>query len=639
MDIVAWPVHLASEVPSIIFEIRWNSYCIVTECPFLKGNNNLSSGLDSTKLKLSTDLDGGNNEHSRFQNAPFFISAISWSHVDAILLSNAYLLSALPFVIFHVPEFRGRIFGTRPTIDFGGLMLLENTELPFSSAEKEMCLSKIHPLAYHQTISLSGPKCLRLTPIPNGYTLGSCHWWIETENQRVLYITACSRATIDRFPEPWDMSKSNLPGPIDVLLMRDVMVTSSSYEGNYQILLNKISMTLTRKGNCVLPCSSGPLLFELLERVEFHLRSVGLAHIPIFYVSPTASSCLAHSGILGEWTNETYREKLYIPEESIVSAILLKEGRVQCYPSVSDTKFIEVFREPCVIFVAHASLQTGDIFHFREMFQHDPKHVFLLTEKDVVSREILTQWKSRVTLVSIPLDPRLTRHELMNCISHLSPSRIVSTVPLDLAIPRIDEIHILKPWQSLKLDYAETDSFETGYVDPRLATSLLMKPWKADERHEQLTPRWYAMLTAYMTRRSRTRRSIVSGTLEITPLVQESHVLYGFLMGNLLIDQKANFLSFHGYLDVSELLKRLAESNLRTILERPSGEVPFPDEPSKVAKPIGSFVVPFFPLVIRVIEWQARILLHSPSHTTLVCQCEMHRRWLQDCLQRSLIAN
>ena len=635
MDIVAWPIHLTSETPSIIFEIRWNSYCIVTECLFEKGDDNLSSGLDSIKPKFSTDLNV-RSELSRFRNAPFFISAISWSHVDAILLSNAYLLSALPFVILHVPEFRGRIFATRPTIDFGGLMLLENTELPFSSIEKEICLSKIHPLAYYQTISLSGPKYLRLTPIPNGYTLGSCHWWIEDENQRILYATACSRTTIDRFPEPWDMSKSKL-GHIDVLLMRDMMITSSSYEGNYQILLNKISMTLARKGNCVLPCSSGPLLLELLEKVELHLRSVGLAHIPIFYVSPTASSCLAHSGILGEWTSDSYREKLYIPEESIASAILLKEGRVQCYPSVSDTKFIEAFREPCVIFAAHASLQTGDVLHFREMFQHDPKHVFLLTEKDVVSRDILAQWKSKVTLVSIPLDPRLTRNELVNCISHLSPSCIISTVPLDLEIPRIGEIHILKPWQSLKLDHLRIDSFETGYMEPRLATSLLMAPWKTDENNEHSTRRWYAILTACLTRRSRTSHSIEYETLEITQLTQESHVLHGFLMGDLLMDRKANFLSFHGYLDVSEMLNRLIKSNLRTVIEQSSNGTSISDESSNIDGQTEPFIIPLYPMVIRVIEWQARIHLHSPSHSTLVCRCEMHRRWLQDCLQRSLI--
>jgi hypothetical protein len=359
----------------------------------------------------------------------------------------------------------------------------------------------------------------------------------------------------------------------------------------------------------VMPCSSGPLFLELLEKVERYLSLMGLTSVPIYYISPTGYSCLLHSSILGEWTADEYRSKLCVPEESMASALLLKTNRVQCYEDISDIQFASSFKEPCVIFVSHPSLICGNVLYFRDMFQNDSKHAFLLTEREETSREVMQTWKDQVMIVSIPLDPRISRHDLVECIQQLSPTHIISTIPWEATWDR-SELHVVAPFQSFQLEWSRP--YEMGYISSELAVCTTMKPLQSGD-----SDRHYGMLTGCF---DRTKKAAEICQLTV---YQEQYAS----------DSKWSETEalYYGCIDLNELLDRLTRANIHVKIQQKSSKK---EEKEKEV----TLVTWWYPIEIWVVDWEANVVLLSAVRTILNCKDETHRRWLKECIQECLVS-
>ena len=44
------------------------------------------------------------------------------------------------------------------------------------------------------------------------------------------------------------------------------------------------------------------MVYDLLECLKAFLDSAGLSHVPVYFISPVASSSLSHSNIYAEWS-------------------------------------------------------------------------------------------------------------------------------------------------------------------------------------------------------------------------------------------------------------------------------------------------------------------------------------------------
>ena len=59
----------------------------------------------------------------------------------------------------------------------------------------------------------------------------------------------------------------------------------------------------------LVPCNPSGVTYDLFECLSGHMDSVGLASVPMYFVSPVADNSLAYSNIYAEWYDGhlTYR--------------------------------------------------------------------------------------------------------------------------------------------------------------------------------------------------------------------------------------------------------------------------------------------------------------------------------------------
>ena len=59
--------------------------------------------------------------------------------------------------------------------------------------------------------------------------------------------------------------------------------------------------TLKSGGNVLVPCNPSGVTYDMFELLSIHMDKMGLAHVPLYFVSPVANNSLAYSNICAEW--------------------------------------------------------------------------------------------------------------------------------------------------------------------------------------------------------------------------------------------------------------------------------------------------------------------------------------------------
>ncbi|KAK3739105.1 hypothetical protein QZH41_018245 [Actinostola sp. cb2023] len=384
---------------------------------------------------------------------------IDFSTIDVILISNYHFMQALPYITEY-SGFSGKIYATDPTIQIGsclfrdlmfelvsfaervpkvskGTMWKESEVLRclpaplcdikgvkswrvlYSKHDVKACISRIQRVGYSEKLDLYG--VLQLTPLSSGFCLGSCNWVIESDYEKISYLSSSSSFTTHPLPLDQTPLKNS-----DVIIATGLTEAPTS---NPDAMLGEfcthLSTTLRNGGNVLVPCYPSGVLYDLFECLYSYLDSANLTSIPIYFISPVADSSLAYSNIYAEWLCHSKQTKVYLPEPPFPHAELVKIGRLKHFPNLHDG-FSSSFKTPCIVFTSHPSLRFGDAVHFMEMWGKSGANTVIFTESDFPYLEALAPYQPlAMKACYCPIDPRLNFSQANKLLRELKPGHLV----------------------------------------------------------------------------------------------------------------------------------------------------------------------------------------------------------------------
>ncbi|EDO39014.1 predicted protein [Nematostella vectensis] len=380
---------------------------------------------------------------------------IDFSMVDVILISNYHHMLALPFITEY-SGFNGKIYATEPTIQIGRDLMLElvtfaervpkrrngnmwkndnvirclpaplnelanvkSWRVLYSKHDVKACISKIQAVSYSEKLDLCG--ILQLSAHSSGFCLGSSNWMLESEYEKISYLSPSSSFTTHPLPLNQTVLKNS-----DVLIITGV--TEAPIDNPDAMLgefCTHLASTLRAGGNVLVPCYPSGVLYDLFECLYTYLDNAKLGMVPIYFISPVADSSLAYSNIYGEWLCQSKQTKVYLPEPPFPHAELLKEARLKVFSNLHNG-FSSSFKTPCVVFTGHPSLRYGDAVHFMEIWGKSGNNTVIFTEPDFPYLEALAPYQPlAMKTCYCPIDPRLNFAQANKLLKELQPRHLV----------------------------------------------------------------------------------------------------------------------------------------------------------------------------------------------------------------------
>lgn len=437
---------------------------------------------------------------------------IDLSTVDAILISNYHSMMALPYVTERT-GFTGIVYATEPTLQIGRQLMeelvsfvervpkpktackwknkdiLRNLPAPlkdaaevaawrkcYGMADVNAALSKVQLVGYSQRTELFG--AVSVTPLSSGYCLGSCNWLIQSQHEKVAYVSGSSLLTTH--PQP--MEHAPLRGSDAMILTGLTQIPLANPDNMVGDFCSNLAVTIRSGGNVLVPCFPSGVIYDLLECLYQYMDSANLSSVPLYFISPVASSSLEFSQIFAEWLCQSKQSKVYLPEPPFLHAELIQMNRLKHYPSIHGD-FSSEFRQPCVVFAGHPSLRCGDVVHFLELWGKNNLNTVIFTEPDFPYMEALAPYQPlAMKAVYCPIDTRLNFMQVSKLLKDLQPLHIVC--PEQYTQPPPTQAHrsdLVVDSQPPPLPYRRADvislpvkrHYERIEIAPELADSLI----------------------------------------------------------------------------------------------------------------------------------------------------------------------
>ncbi|XP_052737436.1 integrator complex subunit 9 [Bicyclus anynana] len=377
---------------------------------------------------------------------------VDFSQLDVILISNYTCMLALPFVTEDT-GFKGRVYATEPTLQIGRFYLQELAEwlapgaggaraarrwkellhvLPpplaharprawrrlFSRAALERSLARVRVVGYDERVDVFG--ALHATPVSSGYCLGSANWVLRSAHEKVAYVSGSS--TLTTHPRP--INQAALRGADLLLLCALTQTPAHNPDHMLGDLCVHAGVTLRAGGAVLCPVYPSGVLYDLLECLSAHLEGAGLAHVPLYVLSPAADASLAYSNILAEWVSAGKQARVYLPEEPFPHAALARGGRLRHARALADDALAD-FRQPCVVFAGHPSLRCGAAVHLLELWGASAAHAVIFTEPDFPHQEALAPFQPlAIKAFHCPIDTSLNFAQAGKLVRELRPREL-----------------------------------------------------------------------------------------------------------------------------------------------------------------------------------------------------------------------
>ncbi|XP_062524486.1 integrator complex subunit 9 isoform X2 [Bombyx mori] len=388
---------------------------------------------------------------------------VDFSQLDVILISNYTCMLALPFITEDT-GFKGQVYATEPTLQIGRFYLEELSEWVCSSGSgsgsakrwKEAvhvlpapladvvrprawrrllaphhvarALARVRVVGYDEKVDLYG--ALDATAVSSGFCLGSANWVLRSAHEKVAYVSGSS--TLTTHPRP--INQAALRGA-DLLVLA-ALTQTPAHNPDHMLgdLCVHATVTLRAGGSVLCPVYPSGVLYDLLECLSAHLDTAGLAHVPLYVVSPAAEASLAYSNILAEWVSAGKQARVYLPEEPFPHAALVRAGRLRHARDLHDDSFSADFRQPCVVFCGHPSLRFGAAVHLVELWACNPLHAIIFTEPDFPYTEALAPFQPlSMKAFHCPIDTSLNYSQANKLVRELRPRELA--LPEQYAAP------------------------------------------------------------------------------------------------------------------------------------------------------------------------------------------------------------
>ncbi|XP_064653165.1 integrator complex subunit 9-like isoform X2 [Lineus longissimus] len=381
---------------------------------------------------------------------------LDMSDIDAILISNSHNMLALPFITEYT-GFKGKVYATEPTLQVGRQFMEELVQFVEKIPKKEStsvfkqesilkvlpaplkdaanvsswkqlydmhdvnhCLSRVKMVGFNEKVDIFG--ALTVTPFSSGYSLGSSNWIIQSDYEKVAYLSSSS--TLTTHPKPIEQAPLR---NTDVLILSNlIQVPTHNPDAMIRDFCINATLTLRNGGNVLVPCFPTGVTFDLFECLSAHMDTCSLSHVPMYFISPVVDSSLAYSNIFAEWLSASKQSKVYLPEPPFPHAELLKILRLRPFSSLNDG-MSDDFRTPCVIFTGHPSLRFGEAVHFLELWGKSSQNMVIFTEPDFPYLDALAPYQPLAMTVSYcPIDTSLNFSQANKLIRDLKPLSLVT---------------------------------------------------------------------------------------------------------------------------------------------------------------------------------------------------------------------
>ncbi|KAG6972683.1 hypothetical protein JG687_00001333 [Phytophthora cactorum] len=376
------------------------------------------------------------------------LSSVDVGALDVVLLSNHQTLLALP-LLTEILGFKGKIYATQLTLDFGRVFLEElaalnqgddsatftfegvadEKEIPmFSLKEIEKCCKKIQCVEYSEVVSLA--YGVQITALSSGYSLGASIWLVEGPNDRLAYVAAAS-GDYNRHPKELDL----LPlVDCETLLLTDLKPDRDPHantERMVESVLSGVTRVLERGGVCIVPTSPCGVVFDLVEAV-YAACVHNKQNVPMYFISDFASHVMELTQLGAEWLCEKKIEKLYAGEDAFLHESLLKSKVFHAVADVSAAT-AATFQNGSILFVGHPSLKFGRAPELIQMLGNESRNAVLLIDPSVDATEAIAPFQDLpIEKIACPIDPRLSCGDANQFIARCCPHNLI--VPYEYTI-------------------------------------------------------------------------------------------------------------------------------------------------------------------------------------------------------------
>jgi len=445
---------------------------------------------------------------------------INFSRVDIILVSNFESIDALPYITEH-SGFKGQVFATEPTKEFGRLLmedLVENCKkypkdvqssmwkhpsnkktLPeclqkwennflswrsiYSKEDIYKSVQKIKSITYNEVYEIFG--ALRITAHPSGYSIGSCNWTIQSDFEKIAYMSSSSKF----ISHPQFIDEKPLCNA-DALLFAGMTQAHGTDVHHYMnAFIDSLKVTMDRGGNMLVPTQPCGVVLDLITRLSESSVIDNNRDFTIYFISPTAKGCLSFSQIYAEWLQAERHNFAYQPQPPFHHNELIDLGKIKVKSSVKEITIgkdgkTEDFKQPCLVFASHPSLRMGEAVHFMNMWGKNTNNAITFIDPNFSHTEALAPFHPVLARVyNLPMDKRLDAKTSTIMLDKLAPKRVFApahylNAPTDKQ-HRTDwrintpNAHAVHPNSVVKVNLNR--SHEKVFLQPELASSLVPK--------------------------------------------------------------------------------------------------------------------------------------------------------------------
>jgi len=382
---------------------------------------------------------------SLFQ-APQLTGLVDLATVDCILISNYETITALPYIT-QFTDFKGKIYATEPTKQFGRLVMEELVHFRSASVtdggvtstdskmrnslqrglytahDVESCMQRVRSVSFQEDVVISDRVQIRA--VSSGYAIGSANWIIQTTGEKIAYMAASSSSS-SRHPEPLDLDSLR---NVDVVIMSHVSPESVPRPDSMLTeLFSLVGGTVRDGGSVLVPCYCTGVVLDLLEYLHSYLSQNNLRTIPMYFISPVADAALSYANIDSEWLCSVKQDHVLSAEDPFPHDDLIKAGYLYAFnqlgsdPSSSQKQLGQVWREPCVVFAGHPSLQLGPARHFVNLWKDRADCCVICIDPMYDRSTALAPFQSTALRgYWYPLDPRLGTAEASRVLREIKP--------------------------------------------------------------------------------------------------------------------------------------------------------------------------------------------------------------------------
>jgi len=347
--------------------------------------------LETAKNKVLIDcgLFQGLSEMEKKNLEPFPYNPKS---IDFVFITHAHLdhIGRLPKLARD--GFGGRIFATRPTIDFARLMLEDSQKVFEKRANRaedmasldgeqiEKLMAMFQPAEYDKLVKVNGEISVYFREA--GHVLGSASVELNIEGKKIVFSGDLGSTKTSLLRDPAKIEEA------------DYVVMESTYgdrfhESNQQCknaIENIAEETVTKKGVLMIPSFSLERTQQLLYHFNELVENNCIPRLPIFIDSPLA---IRLTGIYSRYP-EYYNNE---------AKLLLKSGDdIFKFPGLKltlttkESKAINDVFPPKIIIAGSGMSQGGRIIHHEARYLSEPENTLLIVAyqaKGTLGREIL----------------------------------------------------------------------------------------------------------------------------------------------------------------------------------------------------------------------------------------------------------